>query len=327
MNICVLGGGTWGITLASLLFDNGNSVKIWEFLKDKVEFLKKERKESNLPWLSIPGSIEITDNLEFSIWSSELLVVAIPSWTIRGIFSKIKENWEDKLIVSCSKGIEEETFLTPSGVIMDVIKDARVVALSGPSHAEEVSKKIPTAIISASCNENDRIFVQRLFSNNYFRVYTNPDIIGVELGGGLKNIMAIASGISDGLGFGDNTKAALFCRGMAEIVRFGILLGGLKETFFGLSGMGDLVVTCISKHSRNRGFGELIGKGYKKEDAERKINMTIEGIKTTKAVYEYSEKLNIDMPITREVYKVIFEGKDPKIACGELLKRQLKEEF
>ncbi|MEW6007450.1 MAG: NAD(P)H-dependent glycerol-3-phosphate dehydrogenase, partial [bacterium] len=218
------------------------------------------------------------------------------------------------------------TFLTPSQVIRDVIKDARAVALSGPSHAEEVSKKIPTAIISASPIENDRIFVQNLFSNQYLRVYTSPDIIGVELGGALKNIIAIASGISDGLGFGDNTKAALFCRGMAEMVRFGISLGGNKETFFGLSGIGDLMVTCISRHSRNRRFGELLGKGENPESAEKKVNMAVEGIRTTKSVYEKSKILNIDMPITDEVYKIIFEKKKASEAVLSLLKRELKEE-
>ncbi|MEW6482340.1 MAG: NAD(P)H-dependent glycerol-3-phosphate dehydrogenase [bacterium] len=326
MNICVMGGGTWGITLACLLFDTGNSVKIWEFSKDKVDLLKRERKEPHLPWLFIPSGIEITDNLEFSIWSCDLIVVAIPSWTIREAFLRLKEGWEDKLIISCSKGLEEQTFLTPSQVIRDVIKDARVVALSGPSHAEEVSKKIPTAIISATPIENDRIFVQNLFSNQYLRVYTNPDIIGVELGGALKNIIAIASGISDGLGFGDNTKAGLFCRGMAEMVRFGISFGGNKETFFGLSGMGDLMVTCISRHSRNRRFGELLGKGESPESAEKKVNMAVEGIRTTKAVYEKSKILNIDMPITDEVYKIIFEKKKASEAVLSLLKRELKEE-
>jgi len=326
MEIAVLGGGSWGITLVNLLFEKGNRVFVFEALSEKVEILKKERKEPNLPWLLIPEEIEITGNLE-PVVNCELIVVCLPSWAIRDTFLRLKPLLKRSLlIVSCSKGLELNTFLTPSAVIKDVIKDARVVALSGPSHAEEVSRKLPTAIISASQTREDREFVQTLFSNQYLRVYTNPDIIGVELGGALKNIIAIACGISDGMGFGDNTKASLFCRGMAEIVRFGIALGGNRETFFGLSGIGDLMVTCISRHSRNRRFGELLGKGESPEEAERKVNMVVEGIRTTKAVFEKSKELNIDMPITSCVYKIIFEKKSPKEAVDSLLSRPLKEE-
>ncbi|HAW50400.1 TPA: glycerol-3-phosphate dehydrogenase [bacterium] len=323
MNITVLGGGTWGVTLGVLLYEKGNAIKIWEFSKDKGELLRKNRYEPNLPWLFIPNEIDITD--EFKV-DCDLIISCLPSWAVREVFLKLKNLYKDQLIVSCTKGFEEETFLRPSDVIKEVIPQARTVVLSGPSHAEEVSRKIPTSVVSASHNEKDRVFTQRLFSNSYFRVYTNYDIIGVELGGGLKNIIAIAGGISDGLGFGDNTKAALLCRGMVEMIRLGVSLGGSKETFFGLSGMGDLIVTSFSKHSRNRRFGELLGKGHKKEDAQKEINMVIEGIKTTRAVYEYSLKSNTEMPITNEVYKIIFEEKEPGLACKELLERKLKEE-
>lgn len=327
MKIAILGGGTWGITLAKVLFEKGENVFVWEALPSKVEILKEKRKEPNLPWLLIPLNIEITNELERVVEDANLIVSCLPSWAIREVFLKLKPLLKGEiLIVSASKGLEEDTFLRPSEVIMDVIKDARVVALSGPSHAEEVSRGLPTAIVASSRKQDDMAFVQTLFSNLYLRVYTNPDIVGVELAGALKNIIAIACGISDGLGFGDNTKAALFCRGMTEIIRFGVALQGEKETFFGLAGMGDLMVTSISRHSRNRMFGELLGKGEKKADAERKINMVIEGIKTTKAVFEKSQQLNIEMPITEEVYRVIYEGKNPKESVVSLICRELKAE-
>ncbi|MBU1262267.1 NAD(P)-dependent glycerol-3-phosphate dehydrogenase [bacterium] len=245
----------------------------------------------------------------------------------RDVFSKMKGFLkEDALIVSCSKGIEEETFMRPSEVISDLLSKKTIVALSGPSHAEEVAQKIPTAVVSSSRNEKDMQFVQRLFSSSFFRVYTNPDIIGVELGGGLKNIIAIAGGISDGLGFGDNTRAALFCRGIMEMAKIGVAAGGVSTTFFGLAGIGDLMVTMTSKHSRNRRFGELIGKGRCVEDALSEVKMVVEGFKTTQATFHLAKERRIETPITDEVYYILFEGKDPSSAVKSLLNRELKEE-
>lgn len=326
MKIGILGGGSWGLALALLLSEKGKVV-VWEYNQDLAERIRRTRENPiSLPGITIPQEIEITSELSH-LCESEVIVSALPSWVIRDAFSKIGGFLkEDAIIVSCSKGIENETFMRPSEVIGDVLSQRRVVALSGPSHAEEVARGIPTAVVSSSRNEKDMRFVQRLFFSSFFRVYTNPDIIGVELGGSLKNIIAIASGISDGLGFGDNTRAALFCRGMMEIARIGVALGGQMSTFFGLAGIGDLMVTMTSNHSRNRRFGELIGKGKGVSDALSEVKMVVEGFRTTQATFHLARERQIETPITDEAYHILFEGKNPCSAVESLLKRELKEE-
>ncbi|MFH0774221.1 MAG: NAD(P)H-dependent glycerol-3-phosphate dehydrogenase [bacterium] len=326
MKISILGGGSWGLALACLLVEKGD-ILVWEYNQDLAERIRRTRENLiSLPGVTIPGKIEITSELSH-LTESEVVVSALPSWTIRKVFSKIKEFLkEDAIIVSCSKGIEDETFMRPSETICDVLSERRVVVLSGPSHAEEVARGIPTAVVSSSRNEKDMQFVQRLFSSSFFRVYTNPDIVGVELGGALKNIIAVASGISDGLGFGDNTRAALFCRGMMEMARIGVVVGGEKTTFFGLAGIGDLMVTMTSKHSRNRRFGELIGKGSGVETALAEVKMVVEGFRTTQATFHLARERQIETPITDELYYILFEGKNPSSAVESLLKRELKEE-
>ena len=326
MKIGVLGGGSWGLALACLLAEKGEVI-VWEYNQDLAERIRRTRENPiSLPGVTIPSVIEITSKID-CLAEAEVIVCALPSWAIRDVFSKMKGFLnEDALIVSCSKGIEEETFMRPSEVISDLLSKKTIVALSGPSHAEEVAQKIPTAVVSSSRNEKDMQFVQRLFSSSFFRVYTNPDIIGVELGGGLKNIIAIAGGISDGLGFGDNTRAALFCRGIMEMAKIGVAAGGVSTTFFGLAGIGDLMVTMTSKHSRNRRFGELIGKGRCVEDALSEVKMVVEGFKTTQATFHLAKERRIETPITDEVYYILFEGKDPSSAVKSLLNRELKEE-
>ncbi|MEK9148884.1 MAG: NAD(P)H-dependent glycerol-3-phosphate dehydrogenase [Candidatus Desantisbacteria bacterium] len=326
MKIGVLGGGSWGLALACLLIEKGEVI-VWEVNIDLAERTRRTRENPiSLPGVAIPNKIEITSEID-RLTEADVIVSALPSWTIRPTFSKIQGFLgKDAIIVSCSKGIEEKTFMRPSEVICSLLPERRVVALSGPSHAEEVARGIPTAVVSASKNEEDMQFVQRLFSSSFFRVYTNPDIVGVELGGALKNIIAIAGGISDGLGFGDNTRAALFCRGMMEMARIGVALGGEKTTFFGLAGIGDLMVTMTSKHSRNRRFGELIGKGRDIETALAEVKMVVEGFRTTQAVFHLARERQIETPITDEVYYILFEGKNPSSAVKSLLKRELKEE-
>jgi glycerol-3-phosphate dehydrogenase (NAD(P)+) len=326
MKIGILGGGSWGLALACLLREKGD-ILVWEVNLDLAERIRRTRENPiSLPGITIPDEIEITSEMG-RLSESEVIVSAIPSWTIREVFSKIKEFLkEDVLIVSCSKGIENETFMRPSEVIGDLVSERRIVALSGPSHAEEVARKIPTAVVSSSRNEKDMLFVQRLFSSSFFRVYTNPDIVGVELGGALKNIVAIASGISDGLGFGDNTRAALFCRGMMEMTRIGVALGGEKTTFSGLAGIGDLMVTMISKHSRNRRFGEMIGKRMDIKSALVEVKMVVEGFRTAQVTFHLAREKWIETPITNEIYYILFEGKDPSSAVESLLKRELKNE-
>jgi glycerol-3-phosphate dehydrogenase (NAD(P)+) len=325
MKIGVLGGGAWGLTLSLLLFEKGHRIKVWEFDKEVAERIRKDRENVvSLPEIKIPEEIHITSELE-ELEDSDLIVSAIPSWTIRSALSLLEPK-EGRLIVSCSKGIEEKTFFRPSEIIEDVLGSVRVVALSGPSHAEEVVRKVPSAVVVSGRREEDMEFVQTIFAAPHFRVYTNPDITGVELGGALKNIIAIATGISDGIGFGDNTRAALFCRGIAEIARFGRRCGAKEQTFFGLAGAGDLMVTITSRHSRNRRFGELIGSGESVESALSEIKVTVEGIKTTKACFMLAEKREIEMPITEQVYKILFERLSPRDAVKSLLQRELKRE-
>lgn len=329
IRVGILGGGSWGTTLAILLYEKGFLVKIWEFSAEQVELIKEKRENVRfLPGVVIPNEIEVTTSLEEVVKGAEVIVVVLPSQVVRDVLKRIAPMVDaDVVIVSGVKGLEIATMKRISEVIGEYLPGGRKIGvISGPSHAEEVSRKIPTAIVAAAEDEKIAKFIQGLFLTPNLRVYTNTDLIGVELGGALKNIMAIAAGISDGLGLGDNTKAALITRGLVEIIRVGKILGAKESTFLGLSGLGDLVVTCTSKHSRNRHLGEMIGKGTSLEDALSSMVMVAEGVPTTKAAKELAKKVNIELPITHEVYNVLFERKNPKQAVTDLMLRSAGKE-
>lgn len=330
MKVTVLGAGSWGTTLALVLNQNNHIVTCWSFDKKDVESIKKIKENKKfLPGITIPDTINITNDLEASVGNAEVIIVAIPSHAVRSVVQNLDLSSKSDLIwVNVAKGIENETLLRISQVIEEVgsVSPENIAVLFGPSHAEEVSRGIPTAIVSASKSQETATLVQHLFMTSYFRVYANLDIVGVELGGALKNIIAVAAGICDGAGFGDNTKAALMTRGLVEINRLGIQMGAKPDTFAGLSGMGDLIVTCTSKHSRNRYVGEQIGKGRSLQDILNEMVMVAEGIKTTASAYELSKKERVEMPITEQVYRTLFEGKPPAEAMKELMTRASKIE-
>lgn len=330
MKISVLGAGSWGTTLAMILDKNGHDVSCWSFDKNDIDDINNSGENKKfLPGISLSGSILFTSNIEESVAEAKAIIVVIPSHAIRPVIGGIAGHVNPSVIwVSAAKGIENKSFLRMSQVIRDVTGCGaeNVSALSGPSHAEEVSRGVPTAIVAASESRKTAALVQDLFMTPYFRVYANTDIIGVELGGALKNIIALAAGICDGAGFGDNTKAALMTRGLVEINRLGAKLGAIPDTFAGLSGMGDLVVTCMSRHSRNRYVGEQIGKGKSLQDVLAEMVMVAEGVKTTESAFGLSKKEDAEMPITEQVYYTLFEGKAPLEALQDLMTRASKME-
>lgn len=329
--IAILGAGSWGITLANLLSENDHKIKIWESDKKQADILHRNRSFKFLPGLKIPDNIPISSKVEEVVTEVNIIVFAVPSQVIREVTRKIVPLIADKnvIIVIATKGIEADTSLRMSEIINSQLSGGlknRITVLSGPTIAVEVMKKIPTAAVVAASQEDVAKYIQQNFMTAYFRLYTSTDVIGVELGGALKNIIAIAAGIGDGLGLGTNAKAALMTRGMVEISRLGLVMGAKAETFSGLSGIGDLITTCISKYSRNRTFGEKIGRGETSEQALKEIEMVVEGVKTTEGVYHLSVKHNIQMPITTEIYNILFKGKDPKKAVGDLMMREAKPE-
>ncbi len=330
MKISVLGAGSWGTTLACLLANNGHNVYLWEINKQAAEKLDKERVIPFIGGATIPENVVISSDLNV-VNETEAVLFVVPSHFLRSTVMSIKKLNIDlgkKLIISATKGIENETLLRVSQIIEEIYPEAKdkIVALSGPSHAEEVSKQIPTVVTSASKNEELAIKVRDLFMNDYFRVYTQDDIVGVELGASLKNVFAVAGGIIDGLNFGDNTKAAIISRGLKELISLGVALGGKEKTFYGLSGVGDLMVTCFSKHSRNRNLGEMLAKGKTLEQAEKELKMVAEGVKTCKSAYQLGKNLNIELPIINQVYEVLFKNKDAKQAVYDLMTRTPKAE-
>lgn len=330
MKISVLGAGSWGTTLACLLANNGHKVYLWEINKEAAQKLDKERVIPFIGGANIPESIIISSDLNI-INETDAVLFVVPSHFLRSTVNSIKNlniNLDKKLIISATKGIENETLLRVSQIIEEIYPESKdkVVALSGPSHAEEVSKQIPTVVTSASKTASLAIKVRDLFMNDYFRVYTQDDIVGVELGASLKNVFAVAGGIIDGLNFGDNTKAAIISRGLKELISLGVALGGKEKTFYGLSGVGDLMVTCFSKHSRNRNLGEMLAKGKTLEQAEKELKMVAEGVKTCKSAYQLGKKLNIELPIINQVYEVLFNNKDAKKAVYDLMTRTPKAE-
>lgn len=329
--ICVLGAGSWGTALAALLAKNDNEVVLWGRVEDGVELIAQQRQnEKYLPGIIIPEAVTPVTDMAMAIEGAEWVVLSIPSQALRSVLEVAQRYLvPQQIIVNTAKGLEISSGMRMSQVTEAVLGEAvrdRYAVLSGPSHAEEVAREIPTAVTVAACRQAVAAQVQDLFMSSNFRVYTNPDVAGVELGGSLKNIIALATGVAYGLGYGDNTMAALLTRGLTEIIRMGAALGGNPRTFSGLSGIGDLVVTCGSRHSRNRRAGELIGQGLSLEKALQKVGMAVEGVPTCRIVHKIAEAKHVDMPITRACYQVLFENRHPREAVGSLMHRQKKHE-
>lgn len=322
--IGVLGAGSWGTALAILLDTNGHDVTVWSISQEEVDMLHNKREhESKLPGIKVSDDMKFTTSLEEAIVGMDILVLAVPSpFTRATAKSMAKYAVDGQVIVDVAKGIEDDTLMTLSEQILDEIPGANVAVLSGPSHAEEVGRGLATSV---SIGARDRATAEMLrdtFMNSTFRVYMNSDILGLELGGSLKNVVALAAGIADGLGCGDNTKAALITRGVAEMTRLGVKMGGKAETFFGLSGIGDLIVTCSSEHSRNRGAGYLMGQGYTMTEATEKVQMVVEGVHSAKAALKLGKKYDVEMPLVTEVNKILFEDKSAKEALNDLMNRE-----
>lgn len=332
MRVTVLGAGGWGTALSILLHHNGLQVTLWAYTEDFADELSSTRENKTyLHGVSIPKDIEITSDIETAARYAEVVVASIPSQFLREQIESISSiDFKDKLFVNTAKGIEASTFCTMSGVVLSTLKKCPMenyAVLSGPSHAEEVSRRMPTAVVVASHHQKSAERAQKLFMNAYFRVYLNRDVKGVELAGALKNVIALAAGMSDGAGYGDNTKAALMTRGMVEITRLGETLGSHHKTFSGLAGMGDLIVTCMSRYSRNRFVGEQVAAGRRLDEVLDEIKMVAEGVPTTKAAHKLAENFKVEMPIMEQVYNVLFHGKDPQKAVLELMTRPGKEEY
>ena len=328
--VTFLGCGSWGGALGNLLSEKGLVVTMWHRNIDVVNHLKNTKTHYLIPELIFPSDVEFTNDISSAIQSSEIIVLALPSQSIRDVITKNKSSFnKNHIIVNVSKGIEIDTLMTISEVINDALdgRHKSVVTLSGPSHAEEVINGHPTTLVAASNDIQSAEIIQNLFATEMLRTYLNRDIRGVELGGSMKNVIAIAAGICDGIGYGDNSKAALMTRGMMEITRLGDAMGAKVETFRGLSGYGDLIVTCLSKHSRNRQLGQLIGEGKALEDITLDMSMIAEGIFTAKSVHQLQLKHNVEMPIHEAIYQVLFQKKDPKNSVLELMTRRLSEEL
>ena len=327
MKITVLGSGGWGTALSLLLLDNGNDVTLWSFLEKEAQVLKETRENPMLKGVPLPEELKITSSMD-ALADSELVVLATPSFAVRETARKARPLLrEDAVVVSVAKGIEKDTALCLTQVIEEELQGkGRVVALSGPSHAEEVGRRVPTGCVAASRDMAAAELVQDVFMSPRFRVYTNSDVLGVELGAALKNVLALCCGVSDGMGLGDNTKALLMTRGMTEMARLGVALGGRKETFAGLSGMGDLIVTCTSMHSRNRRCGILIGQGKNVQEAMKEVGATVEGYYAALSAHQLAEKAGVEMPICQSAYRVLYEGQDVREVIDALMNRNKKRE-
>lgn len=326
--VSVLGAGSWGTALSLLLCKNGHEVTLWSALEDEVRMLCEKREhESKLPGVRLPEDMKITADLEDSLQDPDVAVLAVPSPFTRSTAHRMAPFVKKgQIIVNVAKGVEEHTLMTLSEIISEEIPQADVCVLSGPSHAEEVGKGLPTTCVVSAEKRETAEYLQGIFMSPVFRVYTTPDILGVELGGALKNVIALAAGTADGLGYGDNTKAALITRGIAEISRLGTKMGARAETFYGLSGIGDLIVTCASVHSRNRKAGYLMGKGYTMQEAMDEVKMVVEGVYSARAAKSLAEKYQVEMPIIEEVNKVLFEDKPAAGAVRDLMLRDKKVE-
>lgn len=324
----ILGAGSWGTALAVLLCRNGHQVTLWSHRPQEAEKLSKTRvNESKLPGVKLPEGIEVSGDLEQAVLEKDVLVMAVPSAAMRSTCRQIAQLVrEGQIIVDVAKGIEKGSFSTMTDMIQQEIPGADAAVLSGPSHAEEVGRQLPTTCVIGARSEKTARYLQQIFMSPVFRVYISPDMLGIELGGALKNVIALAAGIADGLGYGDNAKAALITRGITEIARLGVKMGGRIETFSGLTGIGDLIVTCASMHSRNRRAGILIGQGYSMEEAMKQVNMVVEGVYSARAAVELGQKYQVELPIIEQVYQILFEGKDPKEAVNALMLRDQKVE-
>ena len=327
-NIGIIGAGSWGTALATVLANNNKQVQVWSIMEDEVAMLRENHEHlTKLPGVKLADSITFTTDMREAIEDKEMLVLAVPSVFTRSIAKTmapyVKEN---QIIVCVAKGIEEDTLMTITDVVEQEIPQADVCVLCGPSHAEEVGIGLPTTLVAGAKTEQSARLIQDTFMNDYMRIYTSPDRLGMELGGSLKNVIALAAGMADGLGYGDNTKAALITRGIAEISRLGIAMGAKPETISGLTGIGDLIVTCESRHSRNRKAGMLMGQGYTMEEATKEVQMVVEGIYSAKAALGLAEKYNVSLPIIEEVNKVLFEGKAAKDGVADLMLRDKRVE-
>lgn len=327
--VSFLGAGSWGTALAILCANNGHKVTLWSKLESEIDMLRENREHvDRLPGVKLPDSIMIESNLETACKNQDIIVCSVASPFVRSTAQEAKPFIKDnQIIVNVGKGIEDETLMTLCEVLSDELPTADVCVLSGPSHAEEVSKGAPTTVVVGAKTQKTAMFVQDVFMGNNFRVYTSPDMIGIELGGALKNVIALAAGILDGMGMGDNTKAALMTRGIAEISRLGIELGGKMETFCGLSGIGDLIVTCTSTHSRNHNCGYLLGQGKTLAEAKEEIKQVIEGVNCAKAAMALANKYHVTMPIVEQINAMLFEDKPAKLAMKDLLERDKASEY
>lgn len=327
--VTIIGAGSWGIALATVLNKNGHDVTIWSIVKQEIEMLKEcHEHKDKLPGVILDNNIKFTDDIEEAAKDKDIYVMAVPSPYTRStshLFAPYIE--KDKIIVNVAKGIEEETLDTLTEIIKEEIPQAIPAVLSGPSHAEEVSRGIPTTCVVGADKKETAEYIQNLFMNEFFRVYTSPDILGIELGGALKNVVALAAGMADGLGYGDNTKAALITRGIHEIGRLGIAMGGKVESFTGLTGIGDLIVTCASMHSRNRRAGILIGQGKTMQEAMDEVKMVVEGVYSAKAAMKLAQKYGVEVPIIEQVNMILFEDKKASSALKDLMCRDKKAEI
>lgn len=327
--IGIIGAGSWGIALSVLLHNNGHDITVWSALEKEIEMLNREHEQKDkLPGVILSDDICFTTELPQAVNGKDILVLAVPSSFTRSTAHLMREHVaKDQIIVNVAKGIEESTLMTLSQVIEEEIPQADVAVLSGPSHAEEVGRGIPTTIVVGAGSRKTAEYIQNVFMSDVFRVYTSPDVLGIELGAALKNVVALAAGIADGLGYGDNTKAALITRGMTEIARLGIAMGGKFATFCGLSGIGDLIVTCASMHSRNRRAGILIGQGKTMEEAMDEVKMVVEGVYSAKAAMGLAAKYNVELPIIEQVNEVLFSNKSAAAAVKDLMLRDKKIEI
>ena len=324
----ILGAGSWGTALSLMLYKNGHEVTVWSIDNREVEMLQKEREhKSKLPGVKLPDDMIFTNNLEEGMQRKDFLVLAVPSIFTRSTARSMKPYIQPgQIVVNVAKGIEEDTLMTLSEQIEEELPEADVAVLSGPSHAEEVGRGLPTTCVVGAKTKETAEYLQQAFMNDFFRVYISPDILGIEIGGALKNVIALAAGIADGLGYGDNTKAALITRGIAEITRLGVKMGGKAESFSGLTGIGDLIVTCASMHSRNRRAGILIGQGKTMQEAMDEVQMVVEGVYSAKAGLALAKKYGESMPIIEQINQVLFEDKNPADAVRELMHRDGRRE-
>ncbi|WP_404453180.1 NAD(P)H-dependent glycerol-3-phosphate dehydrogenase [Oceanobacillus kapialis] len=329
--VAVIGAGSWGTALSIVLADNGHDVRLWSHRVDQAEAINTTHRNEKYLDVNIPDQIQAYHDMAEAVEGVSAIILVVPTKAIREVCKQLQAILKEKVtIIHASKGIEPVTLKRVSQLISEELEqysEEEIVVLSGPSHAEEVALRQPTTVTVSSKNAANALFAQDLFINDAFRVYTSPDILGIELGGALKNIIALGAGISDGLGYGDNAKAALITRGLAEIARLGTSLGANPLSFLGLPGVGDLIVTCTSVHSRNWRAGNLLGKGYKLDDVLKQMGMAVEGVRTVKAAYQFAKEQNVEMPITKGIYQILFEEQDPKNVVEQLMSRTKREEM